>query len=265
MSKLVDDIVRERRRGGGDQAQKDLLNFMLAGVDKQTGESLSDENIRYQIITFLIAGHETTSGLLSFTLYFLVNNPDILEKAYEEVDRVLGSDIAVTPTFQQVNQLTYVQQILNESLQALADRAGHRALSLQGRGDRRAVTAEEEHLCYAPDADAASRLLGLGAGAGKIQSREFFARGGSFKTAQRLQALGQWPARLHRPPVRHAGGDAGDRHAVAALPAFRSQEIPAQAEGIAVDQAGRFYPQGEAAARPYTQRAGAGCGSSQPE
>jgi cytochrome P450/NADPH-cytochrome P450 reductase len=116
MSKLVDEIIRERRRGGGDQAQKDLLNFMLAGVDKQTGESLSDENIRYQIITFLIAGHETTSGLLSFTLYFLVNNPHILERAYEEVDRVLGNDLAVAPTFQQVNQLTYVQQILNESL-----------------------------------------------------------------------------------------------------------------------------------------------------
>lgn len=116
MSKLVDDIVRERRKGGGDQAQKDLLNFMLAGVDKQTGESLSDENIRYQIITFLIAGHETTSGLLSFTLYFLVNNPDVLERAYEEVDRVLGNDLGVMPTFQQVNQLTYVQQILNEAL-----------------------------------------------------------------------------------------------------------------------------------------------------
>lgn len=116
MSKLVDDIIRERRRGGGDQAQKDLLNFMLAGVDKQTGESLSDENIRYQILTFLIAGHETTSGLMSFTLYFLINHPEILERAYEEVDRVLGTDLAVAPTFSQVNQLTYVQQILNESL-----------------------------------------------------------------------------------------------------------------------------------------------------
>lgn len=116
MSKLVDDIIRERRRGGGDQAQKDLLNFMLAGVDKQTGESLSDENIRYQIITFLIAGHETTSGLMSFTLYFLVNNPDVLARAYEEVDRVLGNDLSITPTFQQVNQLIYVQQILNEAL-----------------------------------------------------------------------------------------------------------------------------------------------------
>lgn len=116
MNSLVDEIIRERRRGGGDQAQKDLLNFMLAGVDKQTGESLSDENIRYQIITFLIAGHETTSGLLSFTLYFLLNNPDVVEKAYEEVDRVLGTDLGVAPTFQQINQLTYVQQILNEAL-----------------------------------------------------------------------------------------------------------------------------------------------------
>jgi cytochrome P450 / NADPH-cytochrome P450 reductase len=116
MSGLVDDIIRERRRGGGDAAQKDLLNFMLAGVDKQTGESLSDENIRYQIITFLIAGHETTSGLMSFTLYFLLNHPDVLERAYEEVDRVLGRDIGVAPTFSQVNQLTYLQQILNEAL-----------------------------------------------------------------------------------------------------------------------------------------------------
>ena len=81
---------------------------MLAGVDKQTGESLSDENIRYQIITFLIAGHETTCGMLSFALYFLVNNPDVLAKAYAEVDRVLGADLGVTPTFAQVNQLTYV-------------------------------------------------------------------------------------------------------------------------------------------------------------
>ncbi|GLS28610.1 cytochrome P450 / NADPH-cytochrome P450 reductase [Mesorhizobium albiziae] len=115
MNKLVDDIIRERRRGG-DQSQKDLLNFMLAGVDKVTGESLSDENIRYQINTFLIAGHETTSGLLSFTLYFLVNNADVLARAYEEVDRVLGNDLAMQPTIGQVNQLTYVQQILNEAL-----------------------------------------------------------------------------------------------------------------------------------------------------
>lgn len=116
MNRLVDDIIRERRRGGGDKSQKDLLNYMLAGVDKVTGESLSDENIRYQINTFLIAGHETTSGLLSFTLYFLLNHPDVLAKCYEEVDRVLGRDIATAPTYAQVNQLDYIRAVLLESL-----------------------------------------------------------------------------------------------------------------------------------------------------
>jgi cytochrome P450/NADPH-cytochrome P450 reductase len=115
MNGLVDAIVRERRRGA-ERAQKDLLNYMLAGVDKATGESLSDENIRYQINTFLIAGHETTSGLLSFTIYFLLNHPDVLARAYEEVDRVLGADISTPPTLAQVNQLDYIRQILLESL-----------------------------------------------------------------------------------------------------------------------------------------------------
>ena len=115
MNKLVDDIIAERRKGG-DRAENDLLNYMLDGVDKTTGESLSDENIRYQINTFLIAGHETTSGLMSFTLHFLMNHPDVLEKAVEEVDRVFGRDISVQPTLKQVNQLTYVNQLLLEAL-----------------------------------------------------------------------------------------------------------------------------------------------------
>ena len=115
MNKLVDDIIAERR-GSGDRTVNDLLNYMLEGVDKVTGESLSDENIRFQINTFLIAGHETTSGMLSFTLHFLMNHPDVLEKAYAEVDQVLGRDISVQPTLKQVNQLTYINQILLEAL-----------------------------------------------------------------------------------------------------------------------------------------------------
>jgi cytochrome P450/NADPH-cytochrome P450 reductase len=116
MNNLVDAIIRERRHGGGDESQKDLLSYMLTGVDKVTGESLSDENIRYQINTFLIAGHETTSGLLSFTLYFLLNDANVLERAYAEVDRVLGYDVSRTPTFRQISQLKYIRAILSESL-----------------------------------------------------------------------------------------------------------------------------------------------------
>ncbi|MBA3389364.1 MAG: cytochrome P450, partial [Rubrobacter sp.] len=116
MNSLVDEIIAERKAGGGESETNDLLSSMLTGVDKETGEHLSDINIRYQIITFLIAGHETTSGLLSFALYFLLNNPEVLAKAYEEVDRVLGDDLSNPPTNAQVNHLRYVSQILKESL-----------------------------------------------------------------------------------------------------------------------------------------------------
>src|SRR5438874_923692 len=61
-------------------------------------------------------GHETTSGLLSCTLYALLKHPEVLKKAYEEVDRVLGPDVNAKPTYQQVTHLTYVTQILKEAL-----------------------------------------------------------------------------------------------------------------------------------------------------
>jgi cytochrome P450 / NADPH-cytochrome P450 reductase len=117
MNEMVDRIIKERKERQEQAAdKKDLLEFMLTGVDKESGEKLDDTNIRYQMITFLIAGHETTSGLLSFALYFLLKHPSVLAKAYEEVDRVLGTDPTIPPTFAQVHQLEYVTQILKESL-----------------------------------------------------------------------------------------------------------------------------------------------------
>lgn len=117
MNQTVDTIIQERKESGEVYTTKpDLLSYMLSGVDKKTGERLDDLNIRYQIITFLIAGHETTSGLLSFAIYALLNHPDVLQKAYEEVDRVFGPDPTVKPSYAQVNQLTYISQILKETL-----------------------------------------------------------------------------------------------------------------------------------------------------
>jgi cytochrome P450/NADPH-cytochrome P450 reductase len=117
MNAMVDTIIKERKASGQDLSQKkDLLSYMLTQTDKQTGERLDDQNIRYQIITFLIAGHETTSGLLSFAIYFLLKHPEVLEKAYEEVDRVLGPDPTIMPAYTQINRLTYIQQILKEAL-----------------------------------------------------------------------------------------------------------------------------------------------------
>src|SRR5438552_3159297 len=117
MNAMVDEIVAERRKNAeAAEGKKDMLGAMMTGVDRATGEQLDDVNIRYQINTFLIAGHETTSGLLSCTLYALLKHPDVLKKAYEEVDRVLGPDTDARPTYQQVTQLTYITQILKEAL-----------------------------------------------------------------------------------------------------------------------------------------------------
>ena len=114
MNTLVDRLVAERRAQGTDGVTTDLLGRMLTGVDRRTGERLPDDNIRDQCITFLVAGHETTSGLLSFATYFLIKNPDVMGRARAEVDAVLGTTAA--PTFEQVQRLTYVRQVLDEAL-----------------------------------------------------------------------------------------------------------------------------------------------------
>ncbi|NOT62060.1 MAG: cytochrome P450, partial [Acidobacteria bacterium] len=117
MNETVDRLIKDRRASGEDHSAKsDLLSCMLHGVDKKTGEPLDDVNIRHQIITFLIAGHETTSGLLSFAIYALLNNPEVLAKASAEVDRVLGPDPTTKPTYKQVNELRYITQLLKETL-----------------------------------------------------------------------------------------------------------------------------------------------------
>jgi hypothetical protein len=90
------EILRQTAQGVLDTrrkdaaGRKDLLSVMLSGVDPKTGQKLSDSSIIDNLITFLIAGHETTSGLLSFTFYLLIKHRDAYRKAQAEVDSVIG-------------------------------------------------------------------------------------------------------------------------------------------------------------------------------
>jgi cytochrome P450/NADPH-cytochrome P450 reductase len=113
MTSTVQGIIDERR-GSGDPGD-DLLGCMLVGVDKD-GARLPDRDIVSQCITFLIAGHETTSGLLSFAIHYLSRHPEIAERARAEVDEVLGTDPTVPPSDAQLGRLTYIAQILDETL-----------------------------------------------------------------------------------------------------------------------------------------------------
>lgn len=114
MFDLCDKLIAERRANPYPDAG-DMLNVMLHDKDPKTGKHLSDENIRMQIITFLIAGHETTSGMLSFTMFYLLKNPRVLAKAREEADRLVAEAgdnmLNLNPS-----KATYIDWVLKESL-----------------------------------------------------------------------------------------------------------------------------------------------------
>lgn len=112
MNALVDEVIRQRR--AHPAPANDLLNLMLTAVDPQTGERLDDTNIRHQVITFLVAGHETTSGLLTFALYLLLRHPHVLAQAYAEVDRVLPGD--AVPEYADLARLEVIERVLKETL-----------------------------------------------------------------------------------------------------------------------------------------------------
>jgi cytochrome P450/NADPH-cytochrome P450 reductase len=109
----VDGVIAARRAQPASSWPEDLLSLMLTESDPKTGARLSDENIRYQVLTFLVAGHETTAGLLAFTLHQLAMNPSVLEKVRAEVEAVIGDGV---PTRAQELKLSYVMRTLSEAL-----------------------------------------------------------------------------------------------------------------------------------------------------
>ncbi|KAM5348455.1 hypothetical protein ACJ41O_008279 [Fusarium nematophilum] len=111
MKQVANEVVQARKENPSDR--KDLLAAMLEGVDPQTGEKLSDENVVCQLITFLIAGHETTSGTLSFAFYNLLKHPEAYEKVQQEVDRVIGRRPI---TVDDLTKLPYISAVLRETL-----------------------------------------------------------------------------------------------------------------------------------------------------
>lgn len=113
MNETVDALIAERREHPSPKGEEDVLDVMLSATDPETGQGLSDENLRYQLVTFLIAGHETTSGMLSFAIYELIKSPHVLEKARGIVDEVLGDRF---PEHDDIRKLGYLEQILRECL-----------------------------------------------------------------------------------------------------------------------------------------------------
>ena len=98
-----------------DSAPNDLLYVML-GRDAEGGPALDQDNVRNQIMTFLIAGQLTTSELMPNTVYNLVRHPAVLTRVRSEVDTVFGPDDDHQPSYDDIGKLTYLRQVISETL-----------------------------------------------------------------------------------------------------------------------------------------------------
>jgi len=114
LNKYSGEIIEERKKHPTEVP--DLLNQMMKEVDKASGEKMTDADIRIQIGGLIAASIETTQGLLGFAFYALMTYPNVLEKAYAEVDSVLGTDFGKRPSLRDFQNLTYLNKILKECL-----------------------------------------------------------------------------------------------------------------------------------------------------
>jgi cytochrome P450 len=110
---VVDDIVAERRGTEGDadadDPPMDLLSILLRARNR--GE-VSDQQLRDEVLTMLLAGHDTTALTLTYAGYLLAEHPAAEGRLHAELDAVLDG----APTFADVRELTYLDRVLQETM-----------------------------------------------------------------------------------------------------------------------------------------------------
>jgi len=108
---VIDEVLVERsaQKDSGD----DLLGLMLDAVDEETGETMSRQQIGDELMTFMLAGHETTSNALSWTWRWLSTNPAAREQMLAEVDSSIGDRV---PTMDDMELLPWTRACVEEAM-----------------------------------------------------------------------------------------------------------------------------------------------------
>lgn len=111
LDELMYGLLAERRHSG--VRHDDLLDLLLQARDEETGEGLSDQELRDEALTIFAAGHETTANALAWTWSLLATYPDARARFHEEIDRVLQGR---TPNAHDLQHLPYTRAVFDESL-----------------------------------------------------------------------------------------------------------------------------------------------------
>ena len=108
---VVDGIISERRQHFKDGG--DLLSSLMQAHDSQTGEAMTDQELRNQVMTLMLAGYETTASALTWTWYLLSENQAARERLRSEARQVLAGR---TPRYADISSLADTRNALSEGL-----------------------------------------------------------------------------------------------------------------------------------------------------
>ena len=114
-ARRLDEIVRaiiEEHRKSGDEDRGDLLSMLMLAED-ESGQRMTDKQLRDEVMTLFLAGHETTANVLSWAFWLLSLNAEADAKLAAELGRVLGGRV---PTVADLPNLPYVERVLKESM-----------------------------------------------------------------------------------------------------------------------------------------------------
>jgi cytochrome P450 len=107
----VDHVISQRRRGSADKG--DLLDMLLSARDEETGLAMTDDQLRVEVTTFLLAGQETTSLALTWIWYLLSQHPDAQRRLEAEIDTVLAGR---EPEYTDLVNLPYTLMVVDEAM-----------------------------------------------------------------------------------------------------------------------------------------------------
>jgi cytochrome P450 len=139
LDRLVYRIIAERRASGADGA--DLLSMLMQARDED-GSGMSDRQLRDEVMTLVLAGHETTALALTWATYLLGHHPAAEARLHAELDQVLGGRL---PTAADLPRLTYTGMVISEALRLyppawMIERVTLRDTVIGGRALRRDTT-----------------------------------------------------------------------------------------------------------------------------
>jgi cytochrome P450 len=112
VNNLIFGIINTRRQTS--ESRDDLLDMLLRATDEETGEGMSDAQLRDEMVTLFTAGHETTATSMAWTLYLLAQHPDVVKRAKTEINATLGQ--RDRPSTDDLRAMPYLSQIINESM-----------------------------------------------------------------------------------------------------------------------------------------------------